>query len=701
MVNEHVLQGALIDPAISPLRRVGAPFFGHPVLCFQQALLDQRLLLRARFGGNCLLASLGRCPPDIECARRRILGEDAVPSCDHGACLFGVWILGRPAFEERCVAFGMERISVLLDMFHVFDRELLVCGDLLVQVLMDARDAGDVQVFGRVVEDRRPLEVCRLLRVVVGGRDIAAGGVVRAGKIAPAPLPFIFSCAGDGQPPGKAVAVGRIAGDLQRNIPLFVAANHIVRGQGPGHCALEEILAARGLRQLQGAPERRRALLLVGRPGGEGNVLCLVFVKDRTVLGIFQFHHPRLVLAFDLDLFVDDFHRHPGAVELRLVGIVGVGLLDIGVHLVNAREGHAPRHILIVAQIYPDKGWLAAADHMPAGRVQFYEISQRGHFDGAVRIVRNDRKATGRELAADHPIVATVHVLHLGHQARRLLGRHQRMILCNNFRRRQLARREGITFAFAGGCQRVVRNPVQVEPLRDFQIIVGIGGGAPVGFRGAKLLDVQRQLKFCARPRTCAVNVKLRPAQGHRFRRPGRWLDAGQFEFHRQIVGVGGDIGVKPVGPCREQLLRVGVIAGPFLRVPWTPEHHQAGARIVINRLGAKDFRKPAFTPAAPHLQLPEAILRHHITLREEHILLVLGEDVGNALLVADDVHWLLQSGDLQISIYRRQRLTGQYVQRCRCAWCGAFRGALRCVFETHRAKQDEGGRTQDAHRST
>ena len=68
----------------------------------------------------------------------------------------------------------MQGIVVLLNTLHIRDGERLVLGDLLVEQLVDARDAGDIDILGRVVEDRAALKIRRCLGVVIGGGDIAA-----------------------------------------------------------------------------------------------------------------------------------------------------------------------------------------------------------------------------------------------------------------------------------------------------------------------------------------------------------------------------------------------------------------------------------------------------------------------------------------------------------------------------------------------
>src|SRR5207253_11522885 len=203
----------------------------------------------------------------------------------------------------------------------------------------------------------------------------------------PESLPLIRSGSGDGQPSGPSVAVWRQTRYLQRDVPLLVTADEIVRRQFPGHGAIEEVLTAGRLRKLEAALIRRGTGLLLRGPDGEREMSRLVLVEDRAVLRELQLHNPRLVLTPDRDLLADDLHRHPGVVVLRLVRIGRIGLLDVGIDLVDAGEGDTPRHVLVVAEVDADKRRLAAADHVPPGRIQVHEVPQRRHLDRAMRIV--------------------------------------------------------------------------------------------------------------------------------------------------------------------------------------------------------------------------------------------------------------------------------------------------------------------------
>jgi len=93
------------------------------------------------------------------------------------------------------------------------------------------------------------------------------------------------------------------------------------------------------------------------------------------------------------------------------------------------------------------------------------------------------------------------------------------------------------------------------------------------------------------------------------------------------------------------------------------PTNRQPGTRVVVERFRPEGFSQAAFSPAAPDLELPQPVLRHHVPLREEQVVVIPRVDVRNALLVADDLDRLLEPGQLQFAIYLRERLACELVQ--------------------------------------
>ena len=170
------------------------------------------------------------------------------------------------------------------------------------------------------------------------------------------------------------------------------------------------------------------------------------------------------------------------------------------------------------------------------GRHQMHEVAQRRHLDAAVRIVRDDGNAGWRELAADHPVVAAVHVLQFGHQARRLPGGTSR----------GTAPRSRATAACRVRTDRrrpsaaASRSSV-ISSGRDPRALSGrhTDPGPPSCWPPApELLHVQRELNLVEPGAARAVDAEFRPAKRQCLRGPWLRLDAGELELHRQVVGV-------------------------------------------------------------------------------------------------------------------------------------------------------------------
>jgi hypothetical protein len=88
---------------------------------------------------------------------------------------------------------------------------------------------------------------------------------------------------------------------------------------------------------------------------------------------------------------------------------------------------------------------------------------------------------------------------------------------------------------------------------------------------------------------------------------------------------------VHAVGKRGEDPLAVGVIAGPLRVVERSAVSQQPRGPIAGHRSGAGDLRHPSFRRAAPHLHLPQPVLRHDVALREEEVVGGLRRDVRHA----------------------------------------------------------------------
>ena len=89
---------------------------------------------------------------------------------------------------------------------------------------------------------------------------------------------------------------------------------------------------------------------------------------------------------------------------------------------------------------------------------------------------------------------------------------------------------------------------------------------------------------------------------------------------------------------------RIGFVAGALFRRQVGVDAMRGIAKlkhalrlVVTKQRGAHDFGEFAIGVAAKDIHLPQAILRGDVALRDEHVLLRGGVDVGNAMLIAAD----------------------------------------------------------------
>ena len=100
----------------------------------------------------------------------------------------------------------------------------------------------------------------------------------------------------------------------------------------------------------------------------------------------------------------------------------------------------------------------------------------------------------------------------------------------------------------------------------------------------------------------------------------------------------------------------LGVVL-PELLVPVAAEREQPREPVARDVVGPEHFGEPSLAVAAPHLELPHAVLRHDVALREEEVLGVLREDVRDAPAVAQHLDRLAQAEDQDRAVELRERL--------------------------------------------
>jgi hypothetical protein len=112
----------------------------------------------------------------------------------------------------------------------------------------------------------------------------------------------------------------------------------------------------------------------------------------------------------DRDRLVHDTHGLPPPGVLVLVGVVGVGPVDVEVLLVDREDGQPERDVPVVADGHPRQRGFPGSDDVEAGCAQVHQIAQRGQPHGAMRVVGQQRPAGGAAARADHPVVAALRV---------------------------------------------------------------------------------------------------------------------------------------------------------------------------------------------------------------------------------------------------------------------------------------------------
>ena len=223
---------------------------------------------------------------------------------------------------------------------------------------------------------------------------------------------------------------------------------------------------------------------------------------------------------------------------------------------------------------------------------------------------------------------------------------------------------ERVAVAGAHRVEDLLRDEADVEPVRHHQVVPRVGREAPVRLLYSVAGYVEGELHLVDGVPPHARHAEGGPAQHCRLRRPRERLDAGELELHRQVVAVLPDVGVHAGGVGGEQPVGVGVIARPLGFVEGSPEPHQPGAAVVVERLRTEDLRQPPLAPAAPHLHLPQPVLRHDVALCEEQVVVVPRVDVGHAPLVADHLDRLLQAGHREFPVDGGERAAGELVER-------------------------------------
>ncbi len=218
-------------------------------------------------------------------------------------------------------------------------------------------------------------------------------------------FPFVAAVAGNGDEPAPVRPQRGDAYGLVADVAGAVRPHHIFGGDAAVAARILELLPTVRLVDAQAGEVGSGAGLAPGGAHGIGLVVRLVLVDHRAMARVFQLDRHRR-LSLDWDGFADDRHDFPYAAVAVLVGIGGVGVVNVEVFAVGAEDGEAPGAEIVVADGDARQRGLAAADDVPPGRDQVHPVAQRGRLLHAVRVVHHHGEAAGGEFPADDPVVA-------------------------------------------------------------------------------------------------------------------------------------------------------------------------------------------------------------------------------------------------------------------------------------------------------
>ena len=495
---------------------------------------------------------------------------------------------------------------------------------------------GEVESFGvRVVGGHRGRH-----QVVRGAPEALVGVLDRGQRLdRQVSLPFVAPVPRhrhEAAPVG--VADGGHAHRLVADVPVHVAPDHVLGWDPAVVAGLDEFLPGLGLVH----PEAREIGGVADlKPGGVERVrlvVCRVLVDHGTVPGVFQ---RRLVVGGSLDLDGLGPHGHglPLPEVAVLVRVSGVRVVDHQVLVVLPEYRQAPAAFLVVSDGEAGEDRLAAADDVPARRLQVHEVAERGRDDGAVGVVHDERQPGPGPLPVRHPVVG----------ADVLAEVHQVQFVGDLPEERQSF---GVRVPIFGG---------DLLGLEDHRAAEGAVDVQDLGFEQRA---VDRRVELELRhpwPEPVDVHERFRPHRGdghpvveflvhigqeslvagdHHLLGPGLGEDAEQAELEGQGIRVLPGAfhgGVDAAYEGRDDLVPARVVP-PHLLAHVLSEHVETGADVPLQLRRAQDGRDRPRRLPPPHLELEETALGGAVTLDEEEVVLVLGVDVVEPPPVGEDL---------------------------------------------------------------
>ncbi len=106
-----------------------------------------------------------------------------------------------------------------------------------------------------------------------------------------------------------------------------------------------------------------------------------------------------------LDRLANEFHVLPSVAIAILVGVLGIGLVDEEILLIDGEDREAKRDLVVVPDRDARQSRFARPDHREAGCVEMHDVAQRRHAMSPMGIVRQDRTARHRVAWRNCPVV--------------------------------------------------------------------------------------------------------------------------------------------------------------------------------------------------------------------------------------------------------------------------------------------------------
>ena len=374
-------------------------------------------------------------------------------------------------------------------------------------------------------------------------------------------------------------------------------------------------------------------------PGGRGSGRPRRgVVEDRAVPGLAHAQH-HVLAVLDLDDLAADLE--PAVAGRRQVagGVLRIELLDEEVLGVRSGVGEAPGDPAVVPEHHERHPGEGRPDDVAARPGEMGEVPHRRHGEAEVRVVREERLSRRALRARDRPAIRA------GKPAR---GREREPRRCGERAgggRGGAGRRRPAIRSGGGVDARVGRRPLarrrgggrRAGELDASRLVLSVGRvEVEDSLRGEELRHPKPH--EVARPLACEVEGH-HPGPDHGVGlRPRLRLEPDDEELGRKRTVPRLEPRVDPVDVGGDPPPRRGFEVGERRRRPPVETEHP---KQPVGPDGGRPqhLGEPPGSDSAVHLHLPQPVLGMDVAEGEEGVLLVAGEDVGDAVAVAHHLH--------------------------------------------------------------